>query len=415
MRTLPLAFCLMTFPIFANAEPPGPSPTPVTDARENWKLPAVRTIAVTSPAYGADVSGAVRIDFTAKGFAEVTVRCWMPGEGPGADVVVGTVKLPEDGAGSITFPADQFPHGPLTIRLSGANETSRDNCYLQVYNTGGKPAQAGVPATAPPAAKDMKLVFADDFDDPRLSITRDGKGARYASHKPGGGDFSGLPFADHENAERTPFSQRDTYLRIRADQNKNVAGLISSVDMEGKGITAKAPCYFECRFIAPNASGTWPAFWIITNRIGEKVRFSDELDVMEGYGGEGPKNPNARGKYMVTTHYWSQGPGGKGRDTTQEGAGEKRIWMYELQNGKSSSWFESFHTYGVYVGLDETIYYCDDVPVHRHKTARVSKQYPFQFMINLAVGGASRWPIDLSRYGGIADMYVDYVRVYQGQ
>jgi hypothetical protein len=40
----------------------------------------------------------------------------------------------------------------------------------------------------------------------------------------------------------------------------------------------------------------------------------------------------------------------------------------------------------------------------------VSKKLPFFFLINLATGGG--WPVDLSRYGGIADMYVDYVRVY---
>lgn len=409
MKTLTLILIMSSFSSLAAAQTK-PSATPVTDARENWKLPAVRTIAVQSPAYGADVNGSVQIEFTAAGFDQVTAKCWSSG----ADVVVGAAKLSEDGKGSITFPAEQFANGPLTIRLSGANDKHRDNCYLQVYNTGGKPFQAGLPES-PTAARGMKLVFADDFDKPELSISKDGKGTTYASHKPGGGDFSGLPFGDHEDGSKSPFLQRDTYLRIRADQKKNVAGLISSVSMEGQGVTAKAPCYFECRFIAPNAPGTWPAFWIITNRIGEKVRFSDELDVIEAYGGEGAKNPNSRGKYFTTTHYWSQGPGGKGKDTTQEGSGEKRVWMYDLQDGKGSSWFESFHTYGVYVGLEETIYYCDDVPVHRHKTAKVSKQYPFQFMINLAVGGASKWPIDLSRYGGIADMYVDYVRVYQGE
>jgi hypothetical protein len=32
------------------------------------------------------------------------------------------------------------------------------------------------------------------------------------------------------------------------------------------------------------------------------------------------------------------------------------------------------------------------------------------FLVNLATGGG--WPVDLSRYNGLADMYVDYVRVY---
>jgi hypothetical protein len=31
-------------------------------------------------------------------------------------------------------------------------------------------------------------------------------------------------------------------------------------------------------------------------------------------------------------------------------------------------------------------------------------------MVNLATGGG--WPVDLSRYGNIVDMYVDFIRVY---
>ncbi len=33
------------------------------------------------------------------------------------------------------------------------------------------------------------------------------------------------------------------------------------------------------------------------------------------------------------------------------------------------------------------------------------------FMFNLATGGC--WPVDLSRYDGLADMYVHFVRVYK--
>jgi len=69
----------------------------------------------------------------------------------------------------------------------------------------------------------------------------------------------------------------------------------------------------------------------------------------------------------------------------------------------------------VKVGLDDTVYYCNNIEVARHKTARISGSEPFFFLVNLAVGGASGWPTDLSRYNGIADMYVDYVRVFQGK
>ena len=35
-------------------------------------------------------------------------------------------------------------------------------------------------------------------------------------------------------------------------------------------------------------------------------------------------------------------------------------------------------------------------------------------MINYATGGISGWQIDLEREGNASDMWVDYVRVYQG-
>ena len=48
----------------------------------------------------------------------------------------------------------------------------------------------------------------------------------------------------------------------------------------------------------------------------------------------------------------------------------------------------------------------------RHETMPLSQTRPLFFMINLATGGG--WPVDLSRYDGRVDMYVDYIRVYSG-
>ena len=79
--------------------------------------------------------------------------------------------------------------------------------------------------------------------------------------------------------------------------------------------------------------------------------------------------------------------------------------------GIPSTWFETFHVYGCKVTATDTIYYCDDIEVARHATLPVCKEKPLFFLINLATGGG--WPVDLSRYHGIADMYVDYVRVYK--
>ena len=37
------------------------------------------------------------------------------------------------------------------------------------------------------------------------------------------------------------------------------------------------------------------------------------------------------------------------------------------------------------------------------------RERPLFFLVNLATGGG--WPVDLSRYDGLADKYLDYVRV----
>ena len=368
-----------------------------------------RHISVTEPAYCSEIRGSTIVKVSAAGFTNLTVRCWKQGSGLGLDSVVATVIPDSEGNGLFNFPADNYPHGPITIRIAGEGDGAKDNCYLQMYNRGGVTWKEGIPREPPPAAKGMSLVFADDFNEP-LSISSTDPKARYADHKPGGGDFSSLPFADFHSA-RNPFAQVETYLRIRASESSHSAGLISSVKNDGTGIKAPVPCYFECRFIAPNAIGTWPAFWLLTDWDGAAGGHKgpcDELDIIEAYGGEGPREPNAFDKYEVTPHAWNQGAAGKAAEKKAQAEIHNPISMKKA--GIPSTWYETFHTYGCKITETDTIYYCDDIEVGRHKTMEVSRQRPFYFLINLATG--SGWPVDLSRYDGIADMYVDYVRVY---
>ena len=373
------------------------------------------TIAVTSPAYGADVRGDTRVDVWAPGLSSVTPSCWQAGPGFGTRATAAAVPLDAAGRGSFTFPADRFPRGPITVRLHGQTGAVTDNCYLQLYNTGGTPWHEGMPKESPPAAAGMKLVFADDFDRPLSISTTDGR-ATYYDHKPLGGDFSSLPFAGH--ADRgNPFLRRDTYLRIRADAAANTAGLISSEFPDGHGVKASAPCYFECRFLGPNAIGTWPAFWLMTDyptaRRGGRLPDTfpvDELDVIEAYGGEGLGSPNSFDHYCVTPHAWNQSKAAEA--TANRAWADLHSPVSMVKAGIPSTWFETPHTYGCKVTEGETVYYCDDVEMGRHPTLAVSRREPLFFMVNLATGGG--WPVDLSRYDGRADLYVDYVRVYQG-
>jgi hypothetical protein len=269
---------------------------------------------------------------------------------------------------------------------------------------------AGVPKNAPPAAQGLKLAFVDDFD-PRngpLSISKDGRVARYNAHKPVFGDFSGWRFSD-PSGPNNPFEQVDTYLRIKArktaDNPKGSTGLIATVNMDGEGFWAKPPCYIECRFTAQSAPGTWPAFWTITHlKQGEP---GDELDIVEAYGGVGKKNPNHSG-YSIVPHFWRQT---NADGSKKKGPGVTRPAIMEL--GGKSYWSTTFHTYAVLITEMDTVYYFDDIEVKRHPTNDVSWNNPHCILVNMAIGGLSGWQIDLERYGNGSDMYIDYIRVFQ--
>jgi len=367
-------------------------------------------IAVLSPDYCVTLEGNTPISLSAPGFPSVTARCWKQGDGFGVDAIVAEVILDAEGKGSFVFPAKDYPHGPVTLRIIGENGSAKDTCYFQLYNQGGVSWNEGQPKD-PPQAAGMKLVFADDFDSP-LSISTTDTNAVYFDHKPGGGDFSTLPFSGYHSA-KNPFQQVGTYLRIRASEKDHSAGLISSLRNDGRGIKAGIPCYFECRFLGPNAIGTWPAFWLMSDWEHPQGHQGpcDELDIIEAYGGEGPHEPNAHDRYGITPHAWNQGDAGKAIETAAQHESRSPVSMKKA--GIPSTWYETFHVYGCLVTETDTVYYCDNREIARHKTMPVSKQRPFFFMINLATGGG--WPVDLSRYNGRADMYVDYVRLYQGR
>ncbi len=371
-----------------------------------------QSIRVLSPECRSDVSGKVRVTFVAPGMDEVKALCWQQptASNPdswGHDVVLTPrgVRLDAEGRGSFRFDADDFPAGPMNIRIYAQSSSGkRDFFELQLYNTSGKVWNRGIPSADPVGARGLKLIFSDDFDGP-LSISNDGRGARYNAHKPRFGDFSGWPFTDVDSPDN-PFSQRDSYLKIAARKRPGTpgsTGLIASVNMDGEGFWVKAPCYLECRFTAQSAPGTWPAFWTITGI--DRDSNGDELDIVEAYGGVGPGNPNHPG-YSVTSHFWGQ----KNDDGSPKEAVSGVIPIMEI--GGKSYWSTTFHTYGVYIGEQETVYYFDDIEVLRHPTNDVSREKPHLFLINYAIGGISGWPIDLERYGNGSDMYVDYVRVY---
>ncbi len=374
---------------------------------EEW----IQSIRMQTPAPGSDVKGDTRVEFTAPGMKVAKAMCWrqptdeQPSHWGHDSIVAEQFELSADGRGSFVFKADDFPHGPVTLRiLTQAADGLKDIYELQLYNAGGVRWNLGIPATDPPAAKGMKLVFSDDFDGP-LSISNDGRNARYNAHKPGGGDFSGWQFSNPDHPNR-PLRQRDTFLQIAARKtpnDKGSSGLIATVAEDRSGFWAKPPFYAECRFVAHSAPGTWPAFWTVTQMVKAP---GDELDIVEAYGGVGKKNPNFVG-YSCVTHFWNQ----FNPDGTPRKAKSARVKTMEI--GGKNHFSTTFHTYAVRVDREHTIYYYDDIEVLRHATNDKSLE-PHILLINYAIGGISGWQIDLERYNNSTDMYVDYIRVYQG-
>ncbi len=379
---------------------------------EGW----TQSIIIKTPELRSEIRGDVKVEFQAPGMTAARALCWQQptarNDTPSGhdEIIAPQLTLDAEGKGSFIFPAEQFPNGPVSVRILAHNGTGqRDARELQLYNQGGVVWNQGIPKEDPPAARGMKLVFADDFDK-ALSISKDGKNARYCSHKPGGGDFSGWPFSDFEGPDN-PFSQVGTFLRIRASKTaggRGSTGLLSSLAMDSTGFHVSAPCYLECRFTAQSAPGTWPAFWTLTQKgVTDKDAPCDELDIVEAYGGVGKGHPNHPG-YSITSHFWKQsGPDGEKVKNIN-----RRVDIMEI--GSKSYWSTTFHTYAVKITKEDTCYYFDDIEVLRHPTGPTSKSEPHFFMINYAIGGISGWKIDLEREGNATDMYVDYVRVYQG-
>jgi len=381
----------------------------------------VQSIKVLAPRHCSNVKGDVTVVFVAKGMSRAVAKCWRQpssGDGWGEDAVLFDGTLAADGHGEFVLRAEAFPNGPITVRIQAMDKAGRqDYCELQLYNLGGVKWRQGVPKSDPPGAKGMKLVYSDDFDGP-LSISPDGRGAKYAAHKTGGGDFSGWPFCDPEG-EALPFGQQGTFLRIHASKPfgaQGRTGILSSIRSDGTGVAVPVPAYFECRMVCHSAPGSWGAFWTLTKgTIGmdpddpkfeeTKKAGCDELDVIECYGGYGPGNPNHGGKYGVTTHWWGQKEAGKAPHAFPD--------AMKMAGGSSWSW--TFHTYGLAVTETDTVYYFDDVEVMRHPTGPVSKAQETWFLVNYAIAGISGWPYDLERYGNESDMWVDWVRVYCGK
>ncbi len=348
--------------------------------------------ALVCPRPGAAVKGTTAIVVSAPPGTRLTASAW---QSAGAAVApIASAVADSNGRALFSIDADRLTQGPTAVRFTTSSTTDRP-LYVQLNNLGG---QLRINGDTAPAG--MTLQWNDDFRKP-ISVSRSGAGADYAATKPsytGGGDFGDAIFADPAWGLNTIADQDGNSLRIRlqpagtmADPNSwnrtHVAGIISSAKLGGSGFSAQHG-YFEARMLAPAGYGSWPAFWLLNSEnTTSRVTAAAEIDTVELYG-QFPLGS------CHTLHAWN-GPGvssGKCPDP----------------NGLSD-WALSWHTYAAWVKPDSVAYYIDNKLVATLAGPTLTDE-PFFFMINESLGGG--WPTNLSATGDIADLYVDWVRVY---
>ena len=235
-------------------------------------------------------------------------------------------------------------------------------------------------------ASKLQLTFEDRFD--RLDISRRGAGTRWSAHTPWDGDFGDARFADPGAAG--PFFAGPGGLVIEArkqDSGEWTAGLIASVDPEGRGFGQRYG-YFEVRAKLPPGPGVWPAFWLDSYVGKSSPDPSLEIDVLEYYGA-------FPGAYHSVVTLWPSANEPEKRSTDH---------IHMVPSGSLSA---DFHSYGALVEPDWIVIYRDRREVWRTPTP-AEHRHKLMILIDLALGGG--WPIAATP--SPSRMEVEYVRAY---
>ena len=148
----------------------------------------------------------------------------------------------------------------------------------------------------------------------------------------------------------------------------------------------------EARIAMPAFQGVWPAFWMLGDNIGTAGwPACGEIDVME--------HVNAESRTYGTIHW--QGTNGQ----------------YASDGGNTAVGVTGFHIYAIEWTASSIKWFVDGVQFHEASilnSVNGTNEFHNNFflILNMAIGG--NWPGFTVNNGALpANMYVDYVRVYQ--
>lgn len=283
-------------------------------------------------------------------------------------------------------------------------------CSLVLISCQGDGRDPGIaaPTTPVPSANgesyvpdNYSLVWNDEFEGGPLPDT-----SRWGYQK-GGHGWTAKELQMYKEADPTNVGVEDGLLRISL--TREVGGAQKRNPFASTRLVTKRKAdffqgYFEVRAKFPAGSGLRSAIWMVGDTV-SKIGWPNagEIDLVEHYG----KIPTAVGSAVQTiANYWN-GKGQMGGATIVSTATED-FHVY------SCTWTEDLLTFAV-----DGKPYWEYRPIPGQGVNGWPFQWPFYMVINLSTGGergASKVPNEeLLTVDYPANLYVDYVRVYQKQ
>ncbi len=239
------------------------------------------------------------------------------------------------------------------------------------------------------AGEGWKLVWQDEFDGDAINRSH------WTFDLGGGGWGNGEAQIYTDRPENARLENGLLVIEARKEPNDTGGFNFTSARLKTEGRQEFQYGRIEARMKVPGGAGTWPAFWMLGSNF-RTVGWPDcgEIDIMEYVGRE----PNL---IMGTLH----GPGF---------SGALGLSARSLQEDEIA---DAFHTYAVVWDAEQITWLFDGEPYHTLTREDVGADrwvfdQPFFMILNLALGGT---------LGGLispetafpANVYVDYVRVYQ--
>lgn len=240
-----------------------------------------------------------------------------------------------------------------------------------------------------------KLVWADEFDGPKLDFTK----WAVEENAHGGGNNELQAFLDRPENVRLENGQLAIEARKETFSLAGQTRQFTSARLRTKHRADWTYCRVEVRAKLPRGRGIWPAIWMLPTA--EKYggwAASGEIDIAEVVGHE-PHQVHG------TIHFGGKWP-------RQQSAGKP----YALPRG---TFADDFHTFALEWERDAFRWYVDGQLISTQTQWRSEGgpfpapfDQPFHLLLNLSVGGNWPGPPDAQTVFP-ARMLVDYVRVYQ--